>query len=136
MEKTPFSALSRGSTPVPTMLVALPAADEETASELSEPVPFELAFELEDDDAALLGHTGGADDDSDAAEPMPLWVVPLLVAAVRPPNLATAVCPCSVQLAAVDRMQLRVASILARMVVPLPACSISGHDSQAAVWGC
>lgn len=84
VENIPFSAPSRSSTPVPTLPLSVASSEIQPAAE-------PLAFELEDEDAALLGHTTGAEEDSaDASETMPLWVVPLLIAAVRPPNLAAA----------------------------------------------
>lgn len=80
MEEIQSSAPSRSPAPAHTLAAPLAAASGEI-----EPAP--LAFELEDEDVALLGRTDdGEQYSADAAEPMPLWVVPLLTAAVRPPT--------------------------------------------------
>jgi len=47
-------------------------------------MPSPLAFELEDEGAALIGHSNdGEEVTKPDAHHMPIWVLPLLIAAVR-----------------------------------------------------
>lgn len=82
MTKLAFSAPSHSSTAAPTLPLSVAGGG-------IQPEAAPLAFETEGEDTALLGHNDGAVNDSvEAAEAMPLWVLPLLIAAVRPPNHA------------------------------------------------
>lgn len=50
----------------------------------AETLPASLVFELEDEGAALIGHSSEEDEDTKpAAHHMPLWALPLLFIAVR-----------------------------------------------------
>lgn len=65
----------------------------------SEIAPAPLAFELEDEGASLIGDKGSYDEQRAVSPlPMPIWVFPVLVAAVCPHHpyscsTSTVLCP-------------------------------------------